>query len=63
MLPAEGLEIAFKKLIKENSYKTLVSGNFSVLDLRNLSRMVIRQKNNTNKAVEIKLRSLEEGAI
>ena len=63
MLPAEGLETAFRKLIKGNSYKKLSLGNFSVLDLRNLSRMMIRQKAETNKAVEIKLRSLEEGSI
>ena len=63
MFPAEGLETVFKKMIKENRYKKLLSVEFSVLDLRNPNRVMIRQKTENNEAVEIKLRSLEEGSI
>jgi len=63
MLPADGLTKVYKNLIRENKVKKLLSVNFSLLDLRNPNRMMIRRQKDAKEAVEIKLRRLEEGEI
>ena len=63
MLPADGLTKVYKNLIRENKVKKLLSVNFSLLDLRNPSRIMIRRQKDAKEAVEIKLRRLEEGEI
>ena len=51
-----------QKLIK-NKVKKLLSVNFSLIDLRNPNRMMIRRQKDAKEAVEIKLRRLEEEKI
>ena len=63
MLPANELTKVYKNLIMENKVKKLLSVNFSLLDLRNPNRMMIRRQKDAKEAVEIKLRRLEEGEI
>ena len=63
MLPADGLTKVYKNLIRENKVKKLLSVNFSLLDLRNPNRMMIRRQKDAKEAVEINLRRLEEGEI
>ena len=63
MLPADELTKVYKNLIMENKVKKLLSVNFSLLDLRNPSRMMIRRQKDDKEAVEIKLRRLEEEKI
>jgi len=63
MLPADELTKVYKNLIMENKVEKLLSVNFSLLDLRNPSRMMIRRQKDAKEAVEIKLRRLEEGEI
>ena len=63
MLPADELTKVYKNLIMENKVEKLLSVNFSLLDLRNPSRMMIRRQKDAKEAVEIKLRRLEEEKI
>lgn len=63
MLPADELTKVYKNLIMENKVKKLLSVNFSLLDLRNPNRMMIRRQKDVKEAVEIKLRRLEEEKI
>ena len=63
MLPADELTKVYKNLIMENKVKKLLSVNFSLLDLRNPNRMMIRRQKDAKEAVEIKLRRLEEEKI
>ena len=63
MLPGDELTTVYKKLIMEDKVKKLLSVSYSLLDLRNPSRMIIRRKKDINEAVEIKLRTLEEEEI
>jgi len=63
MLPADELTKVYKNLIMENNVKKLLSANFSLLDFRNPSRMMIRRQKDDREAVEIKLRRLEEEKI
>ena len=63
MLPADELTKVYKNLIMENKVKKLLSVNFSLLDLRNPNRMMIRRQRDAKEAVEIKLRRLEEEKI
>ena len=64
MLPADGLERVYKYLMLEGKIETLLSSNFSVLDIRNPDRISVRQEIDPNKVVvETKLRSLEEEEI
>ena len=63
MLPADELTKVYKNLIMENKVKKLLSVKFSLLDLRNPNRMMIRRQKDVKEAVEIKLRRLEEEKI
>ena len=63
MLPADELTKVYKNLIMENKVEKLLSVNFSLLDLRNPSRMMIRRQKDAKEAVEIKLRRLEKEKI
>jgi len=64
MLPADGLERVYKYLMLEGKLETLLSSNFSVLDIRNPDRILVRQEIDPNEVVvETKLRSLEEEEI